>query len=90
MLLRVSLGGSEPAARCYSVVAVLGSPVEPRASAGIPPEDVPHVDVSGDEVMNTFGFTPGSLPRNTAMLGLQVAVFVALTYVAVKRLVQRH
>jgi hypothetical protein len=51
---------------------------------GASPDQIPHVDVTGDEVLLTFGFTLGSYWADVAMLALFSAYFLATTWLLLK------
>eukprot|EP00208_Stichococcus_sp_RCC1054_P008188 CAMPEP_0206149676 /NCGR_PEP_ID=MMETSP1473-20131121/37907_1 /ASSEMBLY_ACC=CAM_ASM_001109 /TAXON_ID=1461547 /ORGANISM="Stichococcus sp, Strain RCC1054" /LENGTH=1805 /DNA_ID=CAMNT_0053547157 /DNA_START=182 /DNA_END=5600 /DNA_ORIENTATION=- len=56
----------------------------PYSQKGIPKEKIPSVRVSGDIVLGTFGFVPGSLPGDVACLWLLLAAFLAATFCLLK------
>lgn len=51
---------------------------------GVPPEDVPGVDVTGDEILETFGFNTDKLARDVMMLLLNCVFYLSLTFLLLK------
>ncbi|GFH16579.1 ABC2_membrane domain-containing protein, partial [Haematococcus lacustris] len=51
---------------------------------GTPPELVPHIDVTGDDILNTFGFQVDGYWPDVRRLLLLCAVFLTATYLLLK------
>ena len=51
---------------------------------GAPPDQIPHVDVTGDEDLMTFGFTLGAYWSDVWALTALSAVFLTATFLLLK------
>jgi hypothetical protein len=69
--------------QCLNFGATWGSLQQVHACV-YPQEDVPHVDVDGNTVLLTFGFSPEGLWANVAMLAIQCGAFLGLTFLLLR------
>ncbi len=54
------------------------------AQPGARPDQIPHVDVTGDDILMTFGFTLGAYWWDVLMLVVLSALFLAATFALLK------
>lgn len=51
---------------------------------GAPPDHIPHVDVNGDQILQTFGLDVDAYWKDVGMLCVLAAVFLTATFVLLR------
>ena len=51
---------------------------------GVKPQDIPHVDVNGDQILQTFGFELETYGQDVALLCGMTALLLTLTFLLLR------